>query len=518
MAILYDLNRPHDVDHLRDVGAAQNILDGGFGQDPLYLGEATWYPPLVPLFLAGLSSALELPAMVVGARVGIHLSLLPLAAFVFMLWRTFGRTAAVTGTLGYLYLIHGDAPTWLAPSLSPYLFAICAMHGAFSLGLYMAFVLARGTAKLMHWCLAGLLVAFTFQGHPSTAMILCILLGSVGANQLLKALGGGPGYWQPMRNLGAFMLIALLGAWILLAPMIEAYGMHSQNPYSTTWQMDGLLLKDLARTLFARPLLANALIAIGFIGVLRRLDRSGTILLFATAVIIALLLWSSVSAELANRYDRSILISFVPAYHFFFYLELIFCVYFAVGGWMLAKWTAKHIQATAPSFVERWRGTMRVDLVPRTAVLLGLLGLVALAPYANGFVHRKYTSMVRKAAARPADDYAPAFEFVLTKTLPTDVFLTNDRVAMDLISPAGRKVVATNRYFSNPYVDLAPRAAARDSMFKFIQEDRVDEFLSLAATWKVRFVVTSASPAPRWSQVLHPVHVDPRLQIHRIAH
>ncbi|MCB0767281.1 MAG: hypothetical protein KDB95_08740 [Flavobacteriales bacterium] len=517
VAILYDLDRPPDVDLLRDVGAAQNILDGGYGKDPIYLGETAWYPPLLSVILAGLSSMTGSPVMVVAARAGIHLDLLPLAAFAFLLWRSFGRIAALFGVAGYLYLVHDHAPAWLAPSLSPYLFAICFMHGAFCIGLYLAFRLRRPSAGWSQWCAAGALVAITFVGHPSTAMILCLLLGGVGASQLLKVLRDGPARLQQVGNLTSFLIIAAIGAWILLAPMIEAYGMERRNPFSTTWQMEGLLLKDLPGTLLDRPLLVSVLIAFGFFVSLRRRDSISAILLYATAIITGLLLWSSVSAELANTHQRSVILSFVPAYHFVFYLELMGCLFFAIGSMVLVKWAIGSVRRWIPStFYDRVRHRFARPVFRRAAIMVGILALMVLLPFTSSFLHRKINSMVNKAASRPADPYAPSFDFIHAGTAPMDVFLTQDRVAMDLISPAGRKLVATDRYFSNPYVDLAPRAADRDSMLTFIREDRVKDFLTLAAVYSVDFVIPNVRPSARWNGILSPVHEDPRIRIYRL--
>lgn len=517
VAILYDLDRPHDVDLLRDVGAAQNILDGGYGKDPIYLGEASWYPPLVSTLVAGISTITGTPAMVVAARAGIHLALLPLAAFSFLLWRSFGRIAVLCGVSGYLYLIHGPAPAWLAPSLSPYLFAICLMHGAFCIGLYMAFRLARPSASWLLWCGSGLLVALAFLGHPSTAMILCLLMGGVGVNVLLKVVQDKQPPFRQLTRVVVFTIIGLAGAWVLLSPVIEAYHMESQNSYSTTWQMDGLLLTDLPRTLLKRPLFVNLLIGFGFFVTLRGRDSISAILLYATAIITGLLLWSSVSSELANTHEQVVILSFVPAYHFVFYLELMGCLFFAVGCATVVKWSIGHLQRrfSFPMYV-RLHDQLREPRIRQATTAMGALLLLVLLPLVIDLMHRKYESMVRKAAARPTDPYAPSFAFISAETAPTDVFLTQDRVAMDLISPAGRKLVATDRYFSNPYVDLAPRAADRDSMFTFIQEDRVKDFLKLAAVYSVDFVIPNVPPSAHWNGILSPVHEDPRIRIYRL--
>jgi hypothetical protein len=60
-----DLEWGSDVDHYRDVAAAQSVLDGYFWSDPLYLGESLWYSPLTPALVAGVSWLTNSPVHVV---------------------------------------------------------------------------------------------------------------------------------------------------------------------------------------------------------------------------------------------------------------------------------------------------------------------------------------------------------------------------------------------------------------------------------------------------------------------
>ncbi len=44
-------------------------------------------------------------------------------------------------------------------------------------------------------------------------------------------------------------------------------------------------------------------------------------------------------------------------------------------------------------------------------------------------------------------------------------------------------------YFSNPYVDRAPRAAARDAMFAALAAGERDKFLEIARSYRVTHIL-----------------------------
>src|SRR5262249_39325796 len=69
-----------------------------------------------------------------------------------------------------------------------------------------------------------------------------------------------------------------------------------------------------------------------------------------------------------------------------------------------------------------------------------------------------------------------ALAWIRARTGSDDVFLSTDEVSLYLVSPAGRKVVCTNRYFSNPYVDWAGRESDRERMFGRLRAGDVSEF------------------------------------------
>jgi hypothetical protein len=115
-------------------------------------------------------------------------------------------------------------------------------------------------------------------------------------------------------------------------------------------------------------------------------------------------------------------------------------------------------------------------------------------------------------ASMPADAYA----WIRSHTSPEDVFLCTDDQSLYVVSPAGRKVVATNRYFSSPYVDWVSRDKDRAEMYARLRQGDAVGFRSLAGRYDVGYIVLpERAPSEFWLKVsglyrrdIPPLHAD----------
>src|SRR5207247_2258230 len=101
--------------------------------------------------------------------------------------------------------------------------------------------------------------------------------------------------------------------------------------------------------------------------------------------------------------------------------------------------------------------------------------------------------------------------FIRRTTRASDVFLASHGAVLVLVGPAGRKTVAVQAEFSNPYVDYGSRAADRDAMFRDLEDGHVDDFRRTAATYGVTHVVGNGleycrAIQARSAAVLEPVY------------
>jgi hypothetical protein len=137
-----------------------------------------------------------------------------------------------------------------------------------------------------------------------------------------------------------------------------------------------------------------------------------------------------------------------------------------------------------------------------------------------------YPSRADFAAARadalrvPGSAEEQAFEFLRERVGPRDVVLSSDRDGAVVVTATGAKVVAIYDGFSNPYVDLAPRVAARDRMVASLATGDVATFRALALQYGVTWILLRppavVSDSPAWQQTLEFASTAGQLRIYRV--
>jgi hypothetical protein len=109
-----------------------------------------------------------------------------------------------------------------------------------------------------------------------------------------------------------------------------------------------------------------------------------------------------------------------------------------------------------------------------------------------------------------------AFDWIQRNTAPRDVFLATDEMALYVVSPAGRKVVANAYYFSNPYVDWDRRDRNRTRMFELLRGCDPVAFHALARLYRVNYVIWSDAVSTHTRGTLG-MRVKPKLRASQIA-
>jgi hypothetical protein len=166
----------------------------------------------------------------------------------------------------------------------------------------------------------------------------------------------------------------------------------------------------------------------------------------------------------------------VPGFHFLAYAMSLASLGFGMAVGDLAAWSSKRLHASG---VPLYEGATAI-------VLLGVVLAVAAPRYVRRPDATELLADARKLqSAFPEGLYA----WARSSTAPDDVFLCTDAESLYVISPAGRKVVATNRYFSNPFVDWSRRDADRGAMFDALGRGDASSFARLASRYGVRFIV-----------------------------
>ena len=269
-----DLDWPFDPDHLRDIAHAQTIRDGAWLQDPFYRNEWVWYNPLLPAIIAGISSLTGLPVNVVAARAGAYLNIAAPLTFYLLVWRLTSPPTALASLVGFLFLVR--APTWAAPTYSPWLFGSAFAQPFFYLTL-AAYYAANVSGHLWRYSIAGILLGLTFLAHTAPAILAASMIATI---TIVRT-------WiekRPPRELLSILSLiagpALLIGLPFLASIVGHYQLRVRNGLPLMWSDPNLPSNDwrpLLAMVGSRPFV-NSIIVVGvtglFLGRARRLPAA----------------------------------------------------------------------------------------------------------------------------------------------------------------------------------------------------------------------------------------------------
>ena len=167
-----NLDWPDDPDLFREGAQAQSFADGQMLNDPYYLGEWIWYPPLVPGLVAGLSRITGTPVPTVYAQAGAYLNMLGPILLAALVARCFGSLASLVALAVFLYQVP-RGPTGAAPFYSTLLYSGNFAQALFYLTLLAYVSLAE--ERRARYVLTGALLGLTFLGHAAPFVVLAVL-------------------------------------------------------------------------------------------------------------------------------------------------------------------------------------------------------------------------------------------------------------------------------------------------------------------------------------------------------
>ena len=88
-------------------------------------------------------------------------------------------------------------------------------------------------------------------------------------------------------------------------------------------------------------------------------------------------------------------------------------------------------------------------------------------------------------------DVNEMFRWLRTELRPTDVVAAPERLSLNLVAPAGRKVLVVDRFFSNPYVNWQVRRDALDALGDALERGACDTFRVVASEYRVTHYLTT---------------------------
>jgi hypothetical protein len=492
------LSWPPDTDLYRDIAQAQTMADGALLADPFYRGETLWYNPLVPGLVAALARFSGQPVHVVYVQAGAYLNLAGPVAFFLLIEAFFGLPAAAAATLHLVYLRDPVGPAWLSPAYSPWLFSAAFVQALFYLTL-LAYRRALQSDALGWFAATGALLGLTFLGHAAPALLLGVVAAVAFARDAMAG-NGRRSFFRHTLLAGAALGVASPLLWSILL----RYRLRILNQGPLEWIWPPLSLPELPAFMQTQESLPAAVLAIAaLIWLLGRDPRRREASILGSWALAAALLFCLALLHEATGFGRHL----IPRHHFLFYWR-------AAESALLGYGCAVAALALARRF-----GNAALGRLAPAALVLGIaIAVVAAFPF---YRQREAFTSGRRDAERDDSrlNRQEAREWIRAHTAPDDVFLAADDMALMIVGPAGRKVVAVNAYFSSPYVDWRARHETRDAMVTDLREQRFSDLVARCKAHGVGFVIHKRSD--RWgtdeAPVLRREFGNPRIGIYRLV-
>lgn len=450
-------------DFQRDTAITYNILAGNILGDANYLSEHAWYPFLSHLLYAGYQLLTRIPVPILYLNYPFLLSIPTIILFVFSVWKIFKSSFLTCLSLfSFLFIIPATSGH-LNVATHPFLLA----YGTLALTIYL-FYRATSSVKGFDWILAGLGIALVVYSQPFAALALC---GGIVLYQLLTRT-----LW---RNFFLMVVISFIFTSPFILPLIVFYKLHAINTLNISFLHYSLTPDNLFYGYGNIRWINSFLILSGiFAAALRRnnLDRFLLSMFFFPLFFVIWGLATDKYGQLLGLTQFRLPPSFVwqdmmGLNHF------IATFFFSLGLWYLIK----QLSLLSNITISQAKTTL-------------MLFVITLSLYAYfmipRFVQRASSWYPSQQTYIPYDtNWQKITNWVNKNTSIYDVFMAHPGPAYLFIAGlTGRKVLVTDDWHSNPFVDQQQR---RNDLIFLYSTTNIEKFVAIAKKYKISYVVVS---------------------------
>jgi hypothetical protein len=470
------------VDFHRDAAFVRAVVEGHYGEDPIYLGGSLWFTPLVGWIEAAAVQLTGLPVDLVIIRIGAYSNLLAPIAFFIMVWYFFGPVRAVAAVAVFLFFIIGHEPGWAVPTYSPRLIPVSFCQWF----LYIEAILIHRsfkTTRIGPSLLAGAGAGITFLAHAAPALIAVLLIATFTVRAIIVSIRTKDGTygWLRIRASIAAGAAFIVFSLPLTSIVVGQYGMKVVNRAYFLYNYYGLTLRNSDIFLYHNVVLVNLVAAAGLWLLLRRriTDTTGRmqlarwIMLTWFILAVVLMVYSWFVAMVDGRYDIH-LNGILPAFHFYFYVKAAWVVFAGLAIWQGYAWVLKRINKTSHGESSK--------LLKPVMVFFALIA-VAITLHYPAYASRRDVFAVRNRNLEFMERTNHGEACVhINELLPWDaVILCEVELSVWPLLPSARKVVATVPNMGNPYLDQTQRNVDNDHLMRGMHRAQNDTHALLDA-------------------------------------
>jgi len=479
---------PREWDSMRDISIAQALLDGGYPEDPVLRGEISWYNPMTGVILCVLHHLTGLSLMRLAVIAGPFLNLLAPAAFYFLVAGLFGRGAGLAGLLLVLFGKDGALPLWTC-AYSPWLLASVYALGLLFLTLAF-FFRAFCEESPRFFFLTGVLLGVTFLSHTAPAIV-------AGGTMSLMTLWEVSRLWfrerkrHEARMLALHFLAALCIAFFVSlpfsGPILWRYQFHVLNPWPSLYAFQNVELENLPAQIRQAFSVRNGIALIGLLTLFRHRNRPEVRLTACWALVVCALLVQHYLWQ-ALKVRGVVITGLVPGHHAGIHLAAVRTLLFGVGVVSLGILVGAGVAWA-------WRKISGRDigksLLYRVTAALAVIACALILYGSNPYEERiDFKPPGGTAYFDLYERYLPMYAWIRDNTPAEAVFLCPaENLGVQVVMPAGRKLVNPMLLYSNPYVDRGKLTLRQDVILKAMEAGNREELCKEAEIFPLLFLL-----------------------------
>jgi hypothetical protein len=433
---VHDLHWANEPDFDRDIAYIRATLTGHYGQDPNIAGQYMWYNPIIFLletFSVKLSGA---PINVVVARVGAFINIINPIVFFIVMIKLFDYKIALASLLAFVFVMSGNLPCWGSPTYSPWMISDTTVQFLFYLSMFCCY--KAFTSQSMIWfVILGAVTGITFLGHSAPVFVIILILVSMQAQKVVIAVKT-----KQYTLIKTYLLQGAVAAipFILFASpflyfVYGKYHLHFIN-HTILECAPGIFARKETLTLLKQNVTFALLISlIGFVWFYLKFENKVLRTIIWNWLIITLVMYIYESAvPTVDKIIHRSLPDTIPAFHYFFYLKAVECIFFGFGLVFLfdfsVAWIAKRLNKS-------FSASAKTNLLIASVLIYALV-------YFPVYHNRYDFSELREQAIEKGNekDKIAVYDFI-TKNVPLDhVLLCPHGLSLFPVMPTAIKMVS----------------------------------------------------------------------------